>query len=67
MFQWPAMMFSKCLNDQSGNAVLLWSRDEQWEKTCWIASKGGSWQDLQDDDKACMQLSYWELILENGQ
>jgi hypothetical protein len=25
------------------------------------------WQDLHDDDKACMQSSYWELILENGQ
>jgi hypothetical protein len=25
------------------------------------------WQDLHDDDKTCMQLSYWELILENGQ
>jgi hypothetical protein len=28
---------------------------------CWL------WQDLHDDDKTCMQLSYWELILENGQ
>jgi hypothetical protein len=28
---------------------------------------GLSWQDLHDDDKTCMQLSYWELILENGQ
>jgi hypothetical protein len=26
-----------------------------------------SWQDLHDDDKTCMQSSYWELILENGQ
>jgi hypothetical protein len=25
------------------------------------------WQDLHDDDKTCMQSSYWELILENGQ
>jgi hypothetical protein len=25
------------------------------------------WQDLHDDNKTCMQLSYWELILENGQ
>jgi hypothetical protein len=25
------------------------------------------WQGLHDDDKTCMQLSYWELILENGQ
>jgi hypothetical protein len=25
------------------------------------------WQDLQDDDMTCMQSSYWELILENGQ
>jgi hypothetical protein len=25
------------------------------------------WQDLHDDNKNCMQLSYWELILENGQ
>jgi hypothetical protein len=25
------------------------------------------WQDLHDDDKSCMQSSYWELILENGQ
>jgi hypothetical protein len=25
------------------------------------------WQDLHDDDKTCMQLSYWELILKNGQ
>jgi hypothetical protein len=25
------------------------------------------WQDLHDDDKTCMQLSYWELIFENGQ
>jgi hypothetical protein len=28
---------------------------------------GCFWQDLHDDDKTCMQLSYWELILENGQ
>ena len=27
----------------------------------------GSWQDLHDDNKTCMQSSYWELILENGQ
>jgi hypothetical protein len=27
----------------------------------------GLWQDLHDDDTTCMQLSYWELILENGQ
>jgi hypothetical protein len=26
-----------------------------------------SWQDLHDDDKTCMQSSYLELILENGQ
>jgi hypothetical protein len=26
-----------------------------------------NWQDLHDDDKTCMQLSYWELLLENGQ
>jgi hypothetical protein len=26
-----------------------------------------NWQDLHDDDKTCMQSSYWELILENGQ
>jgi hypothetical protein len=26
-----------------------------------------NWQDLHDDDKTCMQLSYWELVLENGQ
>jgi hypothetical protein len=25
------------------------------------------WQDLHDEDKTCMQSSYWELILENGQ
>jgi hypothetical protein len=25
------------------------------------------WKDLHDDNKTCMQLSYWELILENGQ
>jgi hypothetical protein len=25
------------------------------------------WQDLHDDDKTCMQSSYWELVLENGQ
>jgi hypothetical protein len=25
------------------------------------------WQDLHDDDKTCMQSSYWELMLENGQ
>jgi hypothetical protein len=25
------------------------------------------WQDLHDDNKTCMQSSYWELILENGQ
>jgi hypothetical protein len=25
------------------------------------------WQDLHDNDKTCMQSSYWELILENGQ
>jgi hypothetical protein len=25
------------------------------------------WQDLHGDDKTCMQSSYWELILENGQ
>jgi hypothetical protein len=31
---------------------------------CWIA---WFWQDLHDDNKTCMQLSYWELILENGQ
>jgi hypothetical protein len=26
-----------------------------------------NWQDLHDDDKTCMQSSYWEIILENGQ
>jgi hypothetical protein len=26
-----------------------------------------NWQDLHDDDKTCLQSSYWELILENGQ
>jgi hypothetical protein len=30
-------------------------------------SMGRAWQDLHDDDKTCMQSSYWELILENGQ
>jgi hypothetical protein len=29
--------------------------------------QGQFWQDLHDDDKTCMQLSYWELVLENGQ
>jgi hypothetical protein len=32
-----------------------------------ILRSQGEWQDLHDDDKTCMQLSYWELILENGQ
>ncbi len=26
-----------------------------------------SWQDLHDGNKTCIQLSYWELVLENGQ
>jgi hypothetical protein len=30
-------------------------------------SSGFEWQDLHDGNKTCMQLSYWELILENGQ
>jgi hypothetical protein len=37
----------------------------QFSLTCpW---SGCHWQDLHDDDKTCMQSSYWELILENGQ
>jgi hypothetical protein len=31
----------------------------------WFDQK--KWQDLHDDNKTCMQSSYWELILENGQ
>jgi hypothetical protein len=38
----------------------------------WIAKKIHLWhcllwQDLHADNKTCMQSSYWELILENGQ
>jgi hypothetical protein len=33
----------------------------------WQSALFGRWQDLHDDDKTCMQSSYWELILENGQ
>jgi hypothetical protein len=32
-----------------------------------ILCSQGEWQDLHDGNKTCMQLSYWELILENGQ
>jgi hypothetical protein len=31
------------------------------------AQVNDEWQDLHDDNKTCMQSSYWELILENGQ
>jgi hypothetical protein len=34
---------------------------------CWLTSIWDFWQDLHGDDKTCMQSSYWELILENGQ
>jgi hypothetical protein len=32
-----------------------------------VTGDWNSWQDLHDDDKTCMQSSYWELVLENGQ
>jgi hypothetical protein len=32
-----------------------------------VSKSMDSWQDLHDDDKTCMQSSYWELVLENGQ
>jgi hypothetical protein len=35
------------------------------DSTCGRSSS--AWQDLHDDDTTCMQSSYWELILQNGQ
>jgi hypothetical protein len=32
-----------------------------------VAVSPSYWQDLHDGNKTCMQSSYWELILENGQ
>jgi hypothetical protein len=40
-------------------------KDELDKRKAWGSLQ--IWQDLHDDNKTCMQSSYWELILENGQ
>jgi hypothetical protein len=47
-------------------AILILSRQVQ-DDLATTAKDDTLWQDLHDDDKTCMQSSYWELILENGQ
>jgi hypothetical protein len=64
---WQAWFSSKvslqCWSDE-------WSSDVTFHHFLWELPANCNqemWQDLHDDDKTCMQSSYWELILENGQ
>jgi hypothetical protein len=53
----------QCMMNAGRNSFLV---DTCYMFRQYFAPKG-EWQDLHDDDKTCMQSSYWELILENGQ
>jgi hypothetical protein len=46
------------------NSKIKWKKKQAWHRA---EREKQSWQDLHDDNKSCMQSSYWELILENGQ
>jgi hypothetical protein len=71
--KWPAAHFHNNPACSAHFTQIAWATIEQSLASRWQQEEHDSeplewvWQDLHDDDKTCMQTSYWELILENGQ
>jgi hypothetical protein len=61
------MIFLKVKSKRGNTCAQVFLTAKGWTCVYPMKKKSKAWQDLHDDDKTCMQSSYWELILENGQ
>jgi hypothetical protein len=61
----PTLIYTRLFNSVCHMAI--WAQIALPPWSFHTSHLGQGWQDLHDDDKTCMQSSYWELILENGQ